>query len=155
MLCDPVNASLTLIKPYLLSILGNIFTTSKLSKTQFSDNIDLFVSSIISSILLLSFIFELNLSANRFVFSTKIESFSTTVLQPLVIIRTGLSALCVFTTPCILPALQLSGLINTVHSFVIISDHFSNQLCTFSLKTSFSILLINTSTPLFVLGLDL
>ena len=67
-------------------------------------------------------------------FSTNIESFSTTVLQPLVITRIGLSALCVFTMPYILPALQLSGLTNSFHSFVILCDHFSNQLFTFSLN---------------------
>ena len=43
----PVNASLTLKNTDLLSILGNIFTTSKLTKSQFSGYIDLFISSII------------------------------------------------------------------------------------------------------------
>ena len=45
----------------------------------------------------MSFIFELSVSANGYVFSTNIESFSTTVLHQLVITRTGFSALCVFT----------------------------------------------------------
>ena len=59
-----------------------------LTKTQFSDSIDLFMLSIC----LVSFIFELSLLANEYnVFSTNIESFSTTVLQPLVITRTELS----------------------------------------------------------------
>ena len=53
------------MKPDLLSIFGIILTTSKLTKTQFSDNTDLFRTSIISSMLLVSFIFELSLSANR------------------------------------------------------------------------------------------
>ena len=44
------------------------------------------------SICLVSFIFELSLSANGYnVFSTNIESFSSTVLQPLVITRNELS----------------------------------------------------------------
>ena len=77
--------------------------------------------SIISSILLVSFIFELRPSANGYNdFQTKIESISTIVLQPLVITRTGLPTLCVFTIPYYLPALQLSGLINSFHSFVMI-----------------------------------
>ena len=37
----------------------------------------------------MSFIFELSVSANGYVFSTNIESFSTTVLHQLVITRTG------------------------------------------------------------------
>ena len=45
----------------------------------------------------MSFIFELSVSANGYIFSTNIESFSTTVLHQLVITRTGFSALCVFT----------------------------------------------------------
>ena len=62
--------------------MGKIFTTSKLTKIQFSDNTDVFITSIISSILLVPFIFELSLSANGYnVFSTNIESFSATVLQ--------------------------------------------------------------------------
>ena len=45
----PVNASLTLKSTDLLSILGNIFIISKLTKSQFSGNIDLFISSIIQA----------------------------------------------------------------------------------------------------------
>ena len=94
--------------------------------------------SVILSILLVYFIFELSPSANGYnVFSTNFESFSSTVLQPLVITGSGLSSLCVFTIPYILPALQLSGVINSFYLFVIVSDHFSNQLFTFSLNLEF------------------
>ena len=50
------------------------------------------------------------------------------MLQPHIITRTGWSALCVFTIPNILPASQLSGPINSFHSSVIISVHFSNYI---------------------------
>ena len=117
-----VNASLSLSKPDLLSILGNIFTTSKLTKTQSSYSIDLFMLSILSSILLVFFIFELSPSANGYnVFST----FSS-------------------------------------HHFISFEAKFSSLLRLFriflillGLKISFSILLINNSTLLFVLGLSI
>ena len=63
--------------------------------------------------LLMSLSLDGKLSAIGYkVFSTKIDSFSIAVLQPLVITRTGLSFLWVLTIASIFPALELFGVIN-------------------------------------------
>ena len=94
--------------PILLSIQGNMLTASKLTRIALELKLELFISSIISNIWQVSLIRDGNLLANsNKTFSTKMDKFSTAVLQPLVITLTGLFSLCVLTLPYIFPAVEL------------------------------------------------
>ena len=72
-----------------------MLTTSKHTGIALETKLELFISSIISNIWQVSLICDGNLLANsNKTFSTKMDKFSTSVLQPLVITLTGLFSLC-------------------------------------------------------------
>ena len=86
------KASLTFFKPDLLSIIGNILATLKLTRTWLSVKTDSLIPSIISKIWIVSFIWDGSLWAiGSRVFSTKTDRLSTAVIQTLFTTQTGLS----------------------------------------------------------------
>ena len=103
--------------PILLSILGNILTTSKLTRIALELKSELFISSIISNIWKVSLIRDGNLLANS-------------VLQPHVITLTRLFSLCRLTLPYIFPAVELEGVIKDFYLFskIFLLYHFSIRL---------------------------
>ena len=87
------NTFLSAFIPDSLSIDGNMFTTLRLTKTEFSGKLEPFKLSLMSKMWLLSLILDGILSFSLYkTFSTNIDQFSTAVLQPLVIILTRLLA---------------------------------------------------------------
>ena len=120
--------------PILLSIQGNMLTTSKLTRIVLELKLELFISSIISYIWQLSLICDGNSLANsNKTFPLKIDKFSMVVLESLVITPTGLFSLCALTLPYIFPAVELKGMIKDFHllSKMFLLCHFSIQLLTF------------------------
>ena len=118
----------------LLSIIGNMLTTSKLTRMALKLRFELFISSIISNTWHVSLIRDGNSLANlKKTFSTKMDKFSTAVLQPLVITLRGLFSLCVLTLPYIYSAVELREMIKDFHllSKIFSLCHFSIQLLTF------------------------
>ena len=81
--------------PMLLSVLGNIFTTSKLTNKQFSCKFPFLLrSSTMFNICCVSCILvSIFKTSGKRHFSTKIDRFSTAVSLPLVIIHAGLLSL--------------------------------------------------------------
>ena len=96
---------LTTFNPEILSTLGNILRTSKLTKLQSDVKVLLlFKLSIIYSILDVSFtLLSIFKTSKNKHFSTKIHKFSITVPHPLVITLTGSPTLSVLIKPYVLP----------------------------------------------------
>ena len=117
----------------LLSIIGNMLTTSKLTRMALKLRFELSISSIISNTWHVSLIRDGNSLANlKKTFSIKMDKFSTAVLQPLVVTLTGLFSLCVLTLPYIYSAVELREMIKDLHlSKNFLLCHFSIQLLTF------------------------
>ena len=90
-------------------MLGNILTMSKPTSIELVGKLELLISSIMSSIGPVSLILDGKLLAMSYnTFSTNMDMDSTVVLQPLVMIRAGLSFLCAFMSPYILPKVEHS-----------------------------------------------
>ena len=117
----------------LLSIPGNMLTTSKLTRMALKLRFELFISSIISNTWHVSLIRDGNSLANlKKTFSIKMDKFSTAVLQPPVVTLTGLFSLCVLTLPYIYSAVELRRMMKDLHLSKTFSlCHFSIQLLTF------------------------
>ena len=80
--------------PDLLSVLGNILTMLKPTSIELVGRLELLTSSIMSSICPVSLILDGKLLAISYnTFSTNMDKDSIAVLQPLVMIRDGLSFL--------------------------------------------------------------
>ena len=100
------NISWTDFNPDLLSMLGNILTMSKPTSIELVGRLELLISSIMSSICPVSLILDGKLLAISYnTFSTNMDKDSIVVLQPLVMIRDGLSFLTASHMFCHLPAI--------------------------------------------------